>query len=176
VDFKELARLSAEKQMAPFKYLASELGESLSDVSSRLDKLTELAAGSSEFLVETNKIQTKLANDLKASSKKNIWFSIGIIVLTCISIFLGWQAVKGGKESTDSLLRGLENHASRMESVLREITENRKSNISKELIDKTIEQQGLILKELQNIRSSMEERNKKAATSPATTPRRKKPE
>jgi hypothetical protein len=63
------------------------------DLAKRLDQLVDNSIESSKFIVESNAIQADVAEELKKSgdsaslfSKKNIWLSIVIIVLTVINL------------------------------------------------------------------------------------------
>ncbi len=163
----ELSRTAREasgwelpKEFLKTRDFVPQIRNPLDKVEARLGRLTEISAGGIELLVQTNKTQIAIAAELKASSKTNILLSWIIIWLSILSLILAGFAYSAGSKSTEALLKALDQHAQSVEAVLRDSSEAQKAN-RRDLIDKTIEQQGLILKELQNIRSTVEENNEK---------------
>ena len=82
INWSEIDRKNEERRLRPFNELAD-----------RLDQLIDVSAQATEFMIEANKIQTKIAEEIKSSSdetrkfsKKNIILTIAVIILTAISI------------------------------------------------------------------------------------------
>ncbi len=67
--------------------------EPFNELAERLDKLIDISAQTTEFMIEANKIQTGIAAEIKSSSdkstklsKKNIIIALAIILLTIINL------------------------------------------------------------------------------------------
>lgn len=81
-NFEEIEREREERRLKPFNELAG-----------RLDRLIDTSARATEFMIEANKLQTRIAGEIKSAgdetakfSKKNIKLSFVVIVLTVVGI------------------------------------------------------------------------------------------
>lgn len=83
-DIGELARQKEEKQL-----------RTLRDLAEKMDKLIEQSSLSTEFMIENNRVQAGIAEELKESgdkaaelSRKNIFLTKVVIFLTAASVFI----------------------------------------------------------------------------------------
>lgn len=77
IDIAELARQKEERQLRPLHNLAE-----------KMDKLIEQSSLSTEFIIESNRVQSEIALELKASGDKTTKLSERNILLTKVVIFL----------------------------------------------------------------------------------------
>lgn len=146
----EVLKIAEENRLRPFQ-----------EISQRLDKLIELSMDSGDFLVEMNRTQTTIAEELKISSDKTYYFSkwnllIGVIIiaLTVISLIVTVYSIKTSSTSSDALTQSIGKYTTTLEKVFL-INESKNPREIKEGLDKMIDQQGRILLELQNIQKSL---------------------
>ena len=132
-------------------------------LSGKLDELVELSSSTADFMVEMNKTQTTIAAELKASGQTTTWFakanfvsSILIILLTLVSLWLGYQSFF----SNDTVAHRQLEYANKIVKNLDDI--NNHSMLSSKHADasleKLIEQQTAFLRELKDIRLQEEKR------------------
>lgn len=88
-NIQDMYKIERENRERPFR----DLGE-------KLDELVELSSESTKFMVEMNKSQTQMANELKQSgdqaskhSKLNIYFSVVVIILTVIGLLISSSSI-----------------------------------------------------------------------------------
>jgi len=120
LDWAKIERDKEERRLQPFNELAN-----------RLDHLIESSVQASEFMIEANKIQTRIASEIKASgdltdkhSRKNILLSGIVIALTAISLSLTAYAFISGNRFNEYQQRNLEDTAKEIVNTLSEIEEN----------------------------------------------------
>jgi hypothetical protein len=141
----------------------------------KIDKLIETSAQSAEFLIQSNRTQTGIANELKSSGEKTAWYSkwniaIGIIIvaLTVLAIYLTGSSLKSSDKQSLILNKNIEAVRKEMK-LLNESTKtmlgDNKSGFERliqrsaepqfkdeKLLLKLIEQQNLIISELRSMR------------------------
>lgn len=77
-ELKKNAEQIAENKAQPFK-----------DFSDKLDKLVDITAESIQFMIEANKLQTKIAEEIKSSSDSSTTFSKGNILISVVVLIVG---------------------------------------------------------------------------------------
>jgi hypothetical protein len=107
MDFAKIEQGKEERRLQPFN-----------ELSNRLDQLIESSVQASEFMIEANKIQTRIASEIKASgdltdkhSRKNILLSGIVITLTVIGLSLTAYAFISGNRFNEYQQENLENSA-----------------------------------------------------------------
>ncbi|OUR73082.1 hypothetical protein A9Q78_05615 [Methylophaga sp. 41_12_T18] len=127
IDFAKIERDKEERRLQPFK-----------ELSNRLDQLIESSVQASEFMIEANKIQTRVASEIKASgdltdkhSRKNILLSGIVITLTVIGLSLTAYAFISGNKFNEYQQESLENSAKEIVNSLSDIKENLENEDSK---------------------------------------------
>ena len=145
----------------------------------KIDKLIETSVRSADFLIEMNKTQTGIANELKSSGEKTAWYSklniatgilIGIIIigLTILAIYLTDSGLKASDNQNTIFNKNIE----KLGNELKSLNENTKAMLwnnkagleqliqkdgdskgtNQKLLLRLIEQQNLIISELKNMR------------------------
>jgi hypothetical protein len=145
----------------------------------KIDKLIDISSQSADFLVEMNKTQIGIADELKSSGEKTAWYSklniatgilIGIIIigLTILGIYLSNR----GPKASDSQNTVFNKNIERLGNELKSLNENTKAMLgnnkagfeqliqkdadskgaNQKLLLRLIEQQNLIITELKNLR------------------------
>jgi hypothetical protein len=144
LDIHKIMRLDEERRLAPFKAL-----------NERLDRLIDSTIQSVDFQVETNKVQTGIASELKSSGNSNVKFSrtnikltMIVIVLTAFGILLPYCTNSRDKEVTN-LLKDIKTNTAE--------SNNSASSHTKEFEKKIAAQQQLI----QNLQMQKEQQDKK---------------
>lgn len=119
-NFFKIDRDKEERRLQPFN-----------ELSNRLDQLIESSVQASEFMIEANKIQTRIASEIKASgdltdkhSRKNILLSGIVIMLTVISLSLTAYAFISGNTFNEHQQKNLENSAKEIVNSLSDIKKN----------------------------------------------------
>jgi len=141
----------------------------------KIDKLIETSSRSADFLIEANKTQTGIANELKSSgektgrySKLNIISGIIIICLTFLAIYLTSSSLKSSDKQNLTLNKNIEAVGNELKSInenIKSMLGNNKAGFeqlmqkeadpkgpNQKLLLKLIEQQNLIITELKNLR------------------------
>jgi hypothetical protein len=120
VDLAEIERSRERQRLKPFK----ELNE-------RLDRLIETSERSSEFQIETHKVQTLIADELKASgdsaahySKDNISLSRLVILLTLIGMVLSLYFHISNQSDSSNKDKIISGQAAEITNVLKDIKGN----------------------------------------------------
>jgi len=139
IDFAKIERDREERRLQPFN-----------ELSNRLDQLIESSVQATEFMIEANKIQTRIAAEIKESgditekySKKNIFLSVVVIALTAIGLSLTAYAFISGNKFNKEQQANLHNSAKEIVSSLSDIevnltSEDSKSQNSLELISRQL--------------------------------------
>lgn len=117
IDFAEIERNMERQRLKPFK----ELNE-------RLDRLIETSEQSSEFQIETHKVQTAISEELKASgdsaahySKKNISLSKLVILLTIIGLGISLYIYFSNQNESSIKDKFISRQASEITNLLKDI-------------------------------------------------------
>jgi len=117
IDFAKIERDKEERRLQPFN-----------ELSNRLDQLIESSVQASEFMIEANKIQTRIASEIKVSgdltdkhSRKNILLSGIVIVLTVIGLSLTAYAFISGNKFNEYQQENLESSAKEIVNSLSDI-------------------------------------------------------
>lgn len=145
----------------------------------KIDKLIETSAQSAEFLIEANRTQTGIANELKSSGGKTARYSkftiaigiisgIIIISLTIWTIYLTSSSLKSSAKQSLILNKNMEAVGKELKSInesTKNMLENNKvgfeqllqkdadpKGTNQNLLLKLIEQQNLIISELKSLR------------------------
>jgi hypothetical protein len=145
----------------------------------KIDKLIETSANSADFLIEMNRTQTGIANELKSSGEKAARYSkltiatgvisgIIIIGLTILTIYLTNSSLRSSDNQNLTLNKSMETVGNELKSLnenTRTMLRNNKMGFeeliqkdadpkgaNQKLLLKLIEQQNLIISELKNIR------------------------
>jgi hypothetical protein len=120
IDFARIVQDKEERRLQPFN-----------ELSNRLDQLIESSVQASEFMIEANKIQTRIASEIKASgdqtdkhSRKNILLSGIVITLTVIGLSLTAYAFISGNRFNGYQQENLENTSKEIVSSLLDIKAN----------------------------------------------------
>lgn len=120
IDFAKIERDKEERRLQPFN-----------EVSNRLDQLIGSSVQASEFMIEANKIQTRIASEIKVSgdltdkhSRKNILLSGIVITLTVIGLSLTAYAFISGNKFNEYQQENLENSAKEIVNTLSDIKAN----------------------------------------------------
>lgn len=120
LDFAKIERDKEERRLQPFN-----------ELSNRLDQLIESSVQASKFMIEANKIQTRIASEIKASSdqtdkhaRKNILLSWIVIILTAIGLLLTAYAFISGNSFNEKQQANLQNGAKTIVNSLTDIKEN----------------------------------------------------
>ena len=98
LDFAELERNIAQARLRPFN-----------ELSSRLDQLIEMTGQATDFQIQTNEVQTRIAEELKTSgdaaamySRRSISLNWIVIIITAIGVFLsGYMLLLSKTDSFD---------------------------------------------------------------------------
>lgn len=129
IDFAKIERDKEERRLQPFN-----------ELSNRLDQLIESSVQASEFMIEANKIQTRIASEIKASgdltdkhARKNIVLSSIVIALTAIGLSLTAYAFISGNRFNEYQQEYLENSANEIINSLSDIKESLADDGSKRL-------------------------------------------
>lgn len=127
MDFAKIARENEERRLQPFN-----------ELSERLDQLIESSVQASEFMIEANKIQTRIAAEIKSSgdvtewySRKNILLSGVVIFLTLVSLSLTAYAFISGNKFNEKQQANLQDSAEAIVTSLAGINENLATENSK---------------------------------------------
>jgi hypothetical protein len=145
----------------------------------KIDKLIEILSRSANFLIQSNMTQTGIANELKSSGEKTVWYSkwniatgiisgIIIIGLTTLTIILTHNNLKSSDNQNLALKRNMEAVGEGLKSLnenTKTMLENNKASFeqslqkeadpkgrNQKLLLKLIEQQSLIISELKSMR------------------------
>ena len=145
----------------------------------KIDKLIETSSRSADFLVQSNRTQTGIANELKSSGEKTARYSkfniatgiiSGIIImgLTILTIYLTSSSLKSSDKQNLILNRNMEAVGNELRSLnksTKSMLENNKAGFeqliqkdadprgtNQKLLLKLIEQQNLIISELKSMR------------------------
>ncbi|MFW8591042.1 hypothetical protein ACOI22_09595 [Glaciecola sp. 2405UD65-10] len=120
IDYAKIERGKEERRLQPFN-----------ELSNRLDQLIESSIQTSEFMIEANKIQTRIASEIKESgdqtdkhSRKNILLSGIVIVLTVIGLSLTAFVFISGNKFNEYQQENLESSAKEIVSSLSDINAN----------------------------------------------------
>lgn len=102
--------------------------EPFDDLSKRLDELIHSSIRASEFMVETNKIQTEIAAEIKAGgdsterhAKTNIKLTRLVLIITLVGIAISAWSILSGISFSPDQQRIIKNH---IESITTEIEKN----------------------------------------------------
>ncbi len=124
MDFAQIEKDKEERRLQPFN-----------ELSTRLDLLVESSVQASEFMIEANKIQTRIASEIKASgdltdkhSRKNISLSWVVITLTIVGLIFTTYAFISGNRFNEYQQESMENTARDIVNTLSDI----KLNLSNE--------------------------------------------
>lgn len=124
IDFIDIKRKEEKRRREPFD-----------DLAKRLDSLLDTSTQTLEFIIETNKIQTKIAAEIKSGSdstdrhsKKNLYLTYVVIFLTIVglacSIWSGLSGVSFSDEQQDIM----HNYASMISESLNDSNKTTKEN------------------------------------------------
>lgn len=148
-DYSEILKESEESRLRPFR-----------NISDRLDKLIDVSANTAGFVVQMNKTQTDVANELKRAgdmtsfySKWNLRLNIFIIALSifsiCISAYSIYYASNSSKQQLQYVGVSVEKLNTHLEAIDNNATSSSKT--SQTQINKLIELQGLTIDELKKM-------------------------
>ena len=166
--FRVPQNIISEAYKPPFDYSEIAKIKPFGGLPEKIDKLIDISSESADFLVEMNKTQTGIANELKSSGEKTAWYSklniatgiiIGIIIigLTILAIYLSNTGLKASENQNTIFNKNIE----RLGNELKSLNENTKAMLggdragfepNQKLLLKLIEQQSLIISELKNMR------------------------
>ena len=155
-DFADLSRKIEENRIRPFEKLGD-----------KLDKLIEVSSDTAEFVVQMNKTQTSLADELKKAgdftlfySKQNIKLTLFMISLTCISIILSAYSIYYSSSSSKQQLKYVNDTTSQMSKQLKSIDDHTisSSSINQNQTQKLIQLQTVTVAELKKMRQKEQSR------------------
>lgn len=168
IDYSDLAKTAVESRNKPFRELAE-----------RLDSIIDTSTKMADFMIEMNTTQVGIAKELKRSgdkasnfSKINVLLSIIIIILTIVSLSLGFYIFYSDKrikerqakfesryitkitEHLTSLNTGTFKFAEKIEASLKELSNkySETSETNQKNILTILEEQKLLLEELKKSR------------------------
>lgn len=141
----------------------------LNDIAGKLDKLIDTSVQTAEFIIETNKIQTGIGEELKLSSDKTTHISKINIVLTIIVILLStisigsfvYSLIITNKTSNNQRLE-IQNSVSKLSNQLTDINKSI-TNVSQkeiELLENNLIIMNKMLNENDNLKKQLSEQSK----------------
>jgi hypothetical protein len=117
IDFAEIERNIEHQRLKPFK-----------ELSERLDRLIETSEQSSEFQIETHKVQTAISEELKVSgdsaahfSKQNIALSKLVILLTILGMVISLYIYVSNQNDSSNKDKFIAHQATEITSLLKDI-------------------------------------------------------
>lgn len=124
----EFARQKEERQLRPLR-----------DLAEKMDKLIEQSSLSAEFMIENNKVQSGIAEELKESgdkaagfSKNNLFLTKIVIWITVISILIPVIIFSIGRFDSSEQSKQTKDHVSNITNAINSLSHSQGSSITRE--------------------------------------------
>jgi hypothetical protein len=149
-DLDKLTAQISENRLRPFN-----------DISDRLDNLIDVNAQSIEFMIEANKLQNRIAEEIKGSSdtstrlsKRNIFISLIVLFVGVLSFVFSIYTVRVSNNSSDKYIEKIVTGLDKIDKSINNenvINQKRLNDLEKNL-DSVMKQNLILQKELKNLK------------------------
>jgi len=131
VDLAEHARQKEERQLRPLR-----------DLAEKMDKLIEQASLSTDFMIENNKVQTGIADELKVSGDKaagfseaNLLFTKIVIAITVVSILFSVFVFAISRLDSSEQTKQTKEHVSGITNAINNLNKPDNPSINREQVE-----------------------------------------